>query len=282
MDGHILIPICMPLSLYFSIGGEIMTEFNLFPKFLDEAATPVAQSVGNTISSIWSIVFGGIDNYAAKTNIKRAHHLNQFKSLLDEQVSAVPEEKLVEPPLHIIGPTLEASKYYFESAELRTMFAKLIAASINIDTISKAHPAFVEIIKQLSPLDAKNLLLFKEKSRHPIVEYFFIIKDGHGNTPYKTDVFLENEENQDIELNSTSLSNLSRLGLVFREYRIHLTNEDYYKKYYDYLEYRALVTLFDTKQNESLPYYNQFQGIDLTKGVATLSPLGSSFIEICL
>ncbi|WP_412095180.1 Abi-alpha family protein, partial [Bacillus haynesii] len=55
----------------------------------------------------------------------------------------MPEENLVEPPLHIIGPTIEASKFYFESDELRSMFSNLIAASIDSETINKTHPAFV-------------------------------------------------------------------------------------------------------------------------------------------
>ncbi|MGH1280463.1 DUF4393 domain-containing protein [Bacillus basilensis] len=184
-------------------------EIYLFPKFLDEAVMPVAKKAGSTLSSIWTIAFGGIDIYAEKTQLKRVRSLNQFKDELEQAVSSIPEENIVEPPLHIVGSSLEAAKYYFENDELRKMFANLIAASINSDMASKAHPSFVEIIKQLSPLDAMNLKLFKSNGRFPIVQYVYTKADKHGSKPFKTNVFLENKKIEDIDLNAASISNLN-------------------------------------------------------------------------
>ncbi|PGE34596.1 DUF4393 domain-containing protein, partial [Bacillus cereus] len=83
-------------------------EINIIPKFLDEAVIPLAQRAGNTLSSIWTIAFGGIDIYAEKSQLKRVHALNQFKEELEQAVSSIPEENIIEPPLHIVGPSLEA------------------------------------------------------------------------------------------------------------------------------------------------------------------------------
>jgi len=261
-------------------------EINLVPKFLDEAITPVAQSVGNTLSSIWTMVFGGIDIYAQKTQHKRLVALNKFKEELEQKVTSVPQEKLVEPPLHIVGPSIEASKYYFESDELRSMFANLIAASINVDTIAKAHPSFVEIIKQLSPLDAKNLQLFKLKNRFPIVEYELVIKNNKGKTPYKTNVFLENTEIIDVDLNATSISNLHRLGLVVIDYEQYLVNDALYKKFLNIPFYQELEQLFtsgiSSLNSDLINFEKIYEKIELKKGIVTITPLGQSFIDLCI
>lgn len=257
-------------------------EINFFPKFLDEAITPIAQSVGNTLSSIWTTVFGGIDIYAQKTQHKRIVALNKFKEELEQKVSSVPEEKLVEPPLHIVGPSIEASKYYFESDELRSMFANLIAASINIDTITKAHPSFVEIIKQLSPLDAKNLALFKSKSTYPIIKYRLILKQDKGGVDVYTNVFLDNPEVQNITLQASSLSNLNRVGLVDISYSDYLIAQDAYKKFEQLDYYLKMKNVFSSPESAATNGYDNFKDIEITKGKVNLTPLGKDFIFICL
>lgn len=256
-------------------------EINLIPKFLDEAVMPVAKKAGNTLSSIWTLVLGGIDIYAEKTQLKRVHAFNQFKEELEQKVSSIPEENIIEPPLHIVGPCLEASKYYFENDELRKMFSNLIAASINIDDVDKVHPSFVEIIKQLSPLDAMNLKLFKEVFTYPIAEYNYITKGRKGLVSFKTNVFLENQEVSDIDLNATSISNLQRLGLVSISYSRKLQDDDY-RNYFENFLYqdsksRVQEHVLNTDVNSRV-----FEDIKLVKGAVEITPFGINFVKTCI
>jgi hypothetical protein len=259
-------------------------EINLFPKFLDEAATPVAQSVGKTLSSIWSIVFGGIDSYADKTNFKRGNALNKFKEELEQKVSSVPVEKLIEPPLHIIGPSLDASKFYFESDDLRVMFANLIAASINIDTFSMTHPSFVEIIKQLSPLDAVNLKLFKISDSYPVARYDLIAKDRtyQGYKTIKNNIFLENNDVSDIDINSSSVTNLSRLGLVNFDYEHFLTIDGVYDKFKNTDYFNKINNIYTSGSYINDSFYNIFTRVEIKNGLVILTPFGHNFINICI
>lgn len=253
-------------------------EINLFPKFLDEAATPVAKSVGNTLSSIWSIVFGGIDTYAEKSQIKRVQALNQFKEELEQKVFSVPVENLVEPPLHIIGPTLEASKFYFESEDLRSMFVNLITATINNETTSKAHPSFVEIIKQLSPLDAKNLVCFRDKNTFPLATFRMNTNGEKGGLDVRTNVFLENQEVKDLNLIASSITNLKRLGMLDINHNSRLTDDGLYSKFEDLFEYKYMKDFFEEFSSEN----GSLVELELIKGNVTLTPFGKDFIDICL
>lgn len=120
------------------------------PKFLDEAATPVAREIGEGLGNLFYLVFSPIH----KARYKREFEIEAFVETLKSNVEEIPEDKLVEPPLHIVGPALEASKYYYQEKDLRDMFAKLISASMNSDLEGKVRSSFVDIIKQMEPLDA--------------------------------------------------------------------------------------------------------------------------------
>lgn len=254
----------------------IKIEINIVPKFIDKAISPIAESIGTTLDSVWTLAFGGVDIYVQKTQLKRVHALNKFKEELEQKVSAVPPEKLIEPPLHIIGPTLEASKFYFEDDDLRSMFSNLIAASINEDTIKKTHPSFVEIIKQLSPIDASNLEYFKKSQRHPICKYDVLMDNG-GTVGYLSNIFLENERTNksytDIKLTASSLTNLNRLGLVIIDYDSYLSEEEEYQKFLNHSIYLNAVQELEDDPTRS---------IKLRKGIVDISPFGKDFIEICL
>lgn len=90
-----------------------------------------------------------------KANALFKYKLEDFKNELEQKLSSIPEEKLVEPDLMIAGPSLEALKYTYDKDELRNMYLNLLTSSMNKDIKDKAHPSYVEIIRQLTPLNAK-------------------------------------------------------------------------------------------------------------------------------
>lgn len=74
-----------------------------------------------------------------------------------ERLKDVPEERIVTPDLTVAGPAVEALKFAGHKEELREMYASLLATSMDRETAEKAHPAFVEIIKQLTQDEARIL-----------------------------------------------------------------------------------------------------------------------------
>jgi hypothetical protein len=73
-------------------------------------------------------------------------------------------DKMVTPKLNVAGPALEGLRFTGEEPALRDMFINLLATSMNKDTATRAHPAFAEIIRQLTPDEAL------------IVQYLAVIK----------------------------------------------------------------------------------------------------------
>lgn len=126
------------------------------------ALEPPAKEIGQGFGNLFNLIFAPLE----KARIKKDHEIMMFKKELEKNIDLIPAENLVEAPLNIVGPSLEAAKFYIEDNEIRNMFAKLIASSMDVTQQTSTHPSFVEIIKQMSPFDAMILkYLYNNKSR---------------------------------------------------------------------------------------------------------------------
>ena len=241
---------------------------------------PVAESAGKTLQDAWELVFGGFGNYVEKKRITRRKALEDFKASLEDKVNNIPEDKLCEPPLSIVGPALEASKYYFEEEKIREMFASTISASMDSRKAFRVHPAFPTIIQQMSTLDAKNLEYFYlADGVLPLCEYQLKAKDGKNDDfplllPHwtvQTNVFLSNPQISNLEQGATSISSLSRLGLISTTYDRSLKDNNY-QNFTKTPEYIALLDKYKDDE-QHFPH--------IQEGSARLTPLGENLCAIC-
>ena len=178
--------------------------------------SPVAQKAGGTLADIWDIIFGDVSYFAQKTNMKRQQNLNEFAKSIAGKINEIPQDEIKEPSLKIVGPVLESSKYYFEDIELREMFAKLIAASMDSRKTNKVRTAYTEIIQQLEPLDAQILFRIYSSalSRYPAVRLG--LQRGSENAGYTvySHIIKDFSTVDNVHLIATSIDNVERLGLI--------------------------------------------------------------------
>lgn len=231
-----------------------------------------ALALGNGISSIINLVFSPFTYLEEKQRIRYQAKIEKFQEEIDAKISNIPPENYKELNMQITGIALENSKYCLESDELRNMFANLIAKSMDSRFSSITHPSFAEIIKQMSPLDAQNLTLFQEGSL-PIVEYRLSTPDENGKKTgtygvIQTNVFLSNNNVEDVVIQAESISNLERLGLIHISYDEYFADENKYANF----------------SNTYIYNYHKSHGntLNIQKGNATATPLGKSFIKVCL
>lgn len=123
---------------------SISENIQLVSEPINKLLTPLASSAGKTLQDMWELVFGNFGNYVEKKRIVRLQALEDFKTSLETKVAAIPEERLCEPTLSIVGPALESSKYYFEEPDIREMFAKLISSAMDCETAPSVHPALYQ------------------------------------------------------------------------------------------------------------------------------------------
>lgn len=130
---------------------------------------PAAQEIGKSLQTVSRLVNVAISPIRAL--VWGYEKIEEFIiNRVSEKLSNVPHENIVTPLASIAVPTVEALKYLGDEEELREMFANLLANSMDKSEADNTHPAFVEIIKNLSALDAIVLKKFLSKETHPIRE----------------------------------------------------------------------------------------------------------------
>lgn len=257
-----------------------MTEFNLIkapecPEFLEEAAAPISREVGRTLGNIFFAVFNPINYPIERLRIRQSENLKKYEQDINNELTKIPEENLVEPPLKIVGPALDASKYYIEEESSRKLFAKLIASSMNIDTVEIVRSTFIEIIKQMEPLDAK---IFKTLSS---IEHCGVGQIKFGNSKGKQTLYealfpLDFLNTENMELVATSISNIIRLGLI----GINDTSSYTDKSIYEPLKQHPVYEYFAKNYTDSVA--NDPRVISLKESTWSITPLGKHFATTCI
>lgn len=236
---------------------------------------------GEIIESVVGLFNNVVFYPVKKANALFKYKLEDFKSELEQKLSSIPEDKIVEPDLMIAGPTLEALKYTYDKDELRNMYLNLLTASMNEDMKDKTHPSYVEIIRQLTPLDAK---VFKRLHSHIQVACgHAVLKIENSNQVYHkaypnyiVKEILDLGDEFDL---STSISNLIRLGLVQHYKDTSITG-------YDYESFKTVDIVVKNKQ--ILDDINRRQGngeitkIEIQNQVIMMNDFGNRFADTCL
>jgi hypothetical protein len=78
-----------------------------------------------------------------------------FKARMRAKLGDIPPEKLQPSPARVAGPLLMHYPFVAADPELRDLFENLLASSMNKD--EHAHPAFVDLLKQMTPDEARLL-----------------------------------------------------------------------------------------------------------------------------
>lgn len=246
------------------------------PESVDNAAKNLTdvptKNAGQTFGDIWYLVFGGISHAADKKRMKYAADLEQYRKELTQSIEQIPEDKKVEPSIQVTAQALENSKYCVSSEELRQMFVSLISNTMNKDFSNDTHPSFPEILKQMSPLDAKLLKDFKGSPSRPIVNY--IVKNQHGSSrTFMQYVYIDSAANERIDY-SSSVSSLQRLGLISVRFDEWFADEGQYERFKNSMPFQLFISTLKLQDTAVTP--------DIKKGLCRLTPLGEKFIKVCI
>lgn len=224
-----------------------------------------------TLQDWWYINYGhDTSTTAALLQATREANVEKLKKDILSEVVTIPPENIQEPKVKILGPALEASRYYIEEEELRKMFAKIISSSFDNRKNETIHSSFVEIIKQLDVLDAQilqslNANGYSKFTPAPAMKMF--LKSDVGTKTLFPLIFLT-DELFDFQRNAASIINLERLGIVSIKEDSWLTDETEY----DFIkEHPAVIHILETHQ-----------GFELDKLCFEITVFGQNFIDSCV
>lgn len=235
---------------------------------------PSSKSIGTNLGLMVDGTMGWLGCWGEKQKLKQQKHIEDFKSNIENKVNSIEIENLKEPSMSIVGPAIESSKYFYEEPYYRELFSNLVAAACDKSKVNNIHPSYVEIIKQLSPIDAKLLSMYKYHNTYPIADLYIL--DIHKNvTPCTHYLFDFKDKSNEFSIEehlllTSSLENLIRLGIVKKNQSIYELNYDYeqFKNHFLYLSFSKM------KKNDN-------DKVELTKYRLELTSFGTSFVSIC-
>lgn len=256
--------------------NEIISQFiiKLTDKFYNDTLQPSAKEVGYVMERIAHTlrVIGLVgligDGAVVVENILK----EKMEKFLYTSFSKTPKEKRILPDPTIICPVLENVANSFTKENLVQLYSNLLSAAINKDTAEKVHPAFINIISQMTPLDAK---LFSRLTN----PFFLAICNTYTEkaTTIKSlqNIYLDDEYTEVDTTLSVSMNNLERLGLVYIKTNMSTTfASSIHQPTIDRLKktkyYKDCIRLYDKKY------------VHVYSNPGYISELGLEFKKICL
>ena len=211
---------------------------------------------------------------------KAKHYFeDKFADDLEAKLEEIPAENIVEPKASIVGPAMQGLAYSFEEDDLREMYLNLLKASMDGRKPEGAHPAYVEIIKQLSAREAHLLSLVGRDGIAPtnfpllrvkainkgtpeanfqiLHEHFMDVNDVFGSFPVDA-----------LELTRV-IDNWSRLGLASIDYSTHLTAPGLY-------DFSATFPQIELVRGGWTALNHE---IEFAQGILRFTALGKGFFE---
>ena len=188
--------------------NEIAT-IPVLEKAYDDLVHPSAESIGKTVSLVPRTVAIWLSSWN-RWVVNREESIKLAIDAIESRVDKIPEEHLTEPPAHIAVPAIQQLAYCYDSEELRGMYANLLLSSMDDRTAEYVHPSFVQLLKEISPDEAKLLstLAGSDDAEHasiPLVDLRIVSADecckGVCEYPDQSLVYL---------------GNLDRLGILKR------------------------------------------------------------------
>lgn len=201
--------------------------------------------------------------------------LNELDHLVKEKLRNVPENNIVSPTPRIAVPVLQNASIT-EEYEIRELYANLLSNSMNKIVKDGVHPAYVEIIKQLSPDEAKILSYMRFHTVIPTVTLRKENDKGEGTEMIKnfSNIGEISGCEQPFEINKY-FNNLIRLGILECSTLSSLTD----KKLYEPLKNHKYVEPYLREEYLQQTQYNKAK---FNEGYMMLTDFGKAFCEICL
>lgn len=118
-------------------------------KNLGQTAVTVTKLVNNVLLPVAAVNFA--------FDRAREYFQNKFAADLATKTAKIPPEHVVEPKASVAGPALQGLAFAHEEPQLKDLFLELIASAMDGRKAASAHPAFVEVLKQLTSEEARLL-----------------------------------------------------------------------------------------------------------------------------
>lgn len=242
----------------------------------DDAGKPILKPTGELVGLVPRAIKAALCPLE-KWIMQKEYNIAETRKLLEDKLQNTPSEFIEPPEPHIAVPTMQYISYCMDNTELRDMYANLLANSMNKVVKNGVHPGFVEIIKQLSPDEAKILKYMKSHSAIPTISLKYVHKTGGGIEIISNFSIVGEQSSCENPYDvSKYFDNLVRLGLIDDAKGMSFLAD---KAVYEPLKKHRLVVSRATDDNAKALGFDKY---DFAESYVKLTSYGKSFCDICL
>lgn len=241
-----------------------------------DVVQPAAQEIGLTLHGVVHVAIAPL-----RAIIWGFDRIEEFLvAALEKRLQNVGHDQIITPNLMVAGPAVESLRFAGHDPTLRELYAHLLATAMDASTARDAHPAFVEILRQLTPDEARILQgmakaeggeafpLVSVHARHPD------LMKGYSIALRNFSLLGEQCDCSYPELITHYLDNLARLGVI------EITDEQLIDTSgYAPLKQHAKIQEAVEQVKRSETDYNV---ADVVQGIIRVTTLGSQFIRACV
>ena len=95
---------------------------------------------------------------------------------IEDKIKKIPEDRIVPPEAYIAIPAIQQLCYCQNSEVLRDLYANLLVSSMDADKKWQVHPSFIDVIKQLTPDEARYLIVLPRMVIQVVFSFSFILE----------------------------------------------------------------------------------------------------------
>lgn len=243
----------------------------------NDAGKPIAKPTGELLGLVPRAIKAALMP-VEKWVIQREYNVEETKRLLEQKLKNLSPDLIETPEPYIAVPALQYISYCMDNNELRDMYANLLANSMNKVVKNGVHPGFVEIIKQLSPDEAKILKYMSNNHKViPTISLKYEIRGKGGITIIENFSTVGEEAGCEFPYQiQKCFDNLCRLGLLYDAKGMASFTD---KTKYEPLKNHKNIVPLATVESAKL-YGNEMFHFD--ESIIRLTSFGESFCSICL
>ncbi|QFG69060.1 DUF4393 domain-containing protein [Ornithinimicrobium pratense] len=199
-----------------------------------------------------------------------------FAADMAERLNGVPEDDIVTPEPSVAVPAIQGLSYSLSTPQLKEMYLQLLASASDARRREDAHPAFADIIRELSPDEAHLLIdllptpiwpLFRIEWRNKDTWHFRILDNHLMDLRSQSDLSVTTDDKR----LAVWIDNWVRLGLVIAEYDVRIADDNAYQFLDNHPRYAARRAEYEDSETDELT---------TTNGRLVVTAFGQAFYSV--
>lgn len=250
--------------------GEIVDKVPVY----QDAVQPAAKEIGKGLQVVARAVNAAL--VPVEGLIWGVEQIRDFvRERVAKKLEAVPPEDIQQPKPHIAVPAIDALRYTGTEDSLSDLYANLLATSMDKATAYRAHPGFVDMIKNMCPDEARIMQLLSSQPYYPIVDIksVSIADESYQVVCRHISLIGLDAKCEHPTLATNYLDNLERLGLIQVETTVRMQKDEPYTRIEDHPQIKQIIEPLKKVEGRRA---------DVEKMRLAVTDLGKQFIRACV